>query len=197
MSSRLRAAGPPAAPAIPTTGLRGTGQSFNADNELTGTGYAYEGDGSPKTYGGNSLVFDPTGNVSERLTSTGIVASTDLTDGFGLRTTTRDSPDREFDYRYWLATRDGAIRAYIDEVSQGSNPLISHSPDASRKTGRQLCFATVSEQDEVLSVRTLKAPFFYDMRVLIVEQWLPMTVSEVSSFIPFLHLPAMKPPFQC
>ncbi len=38
-------------------------------------------------------VFDPSGNVSERLTSSGTVASSDLTDGFGARTTTDTSRD--------------------------------------------------------------------------------------------------------
>ena len=37
----------------------------NSDNQLTGTGYAYDGNGNPTSYNGNSLTFDPENRMTE------------------------------------------------------------------------------------------------------------------------------------
>ena len=59
-------------------------QTANADDQMTSQGgatnYAYDGDGSPSTYGGTALAFDP----ESRLTSYG-TALTAGYDGDGLR----------------------------------------------------------------------------------------------------------------
>ncbi|HWA84172.1 MAG TPA: RHS repeat-associated core domain-containing protein, partial [Fimbriimonadaceae bacterium] len=39
-------------------------QSFNSDNQQTGTGFAYDGNGSPTTYKGTTLTFDPENHLT-------------------------------------------------------------------------------------------------------------------------------------
>ena len=41
------------------TSFKGTSQTFNADNQQTGTGFAYDGAGNPTTYKTKALTFDP------------------------------------------------------------------------------------------------------------------------------------------
>ena len=41
------------------TSFKGTTNAFNADNQLTNTGYGYDGNGNPTTYNSQSLSFDP------------------------------------------------------------------------------------------------------------------------------------------
>jgi RHS repeat-associated protein len=62
------------------TDMRGNSQAFNGDNQITGTGYAYDGDGNPVTYKSNALHFDPEG----RMTAYG-TAETNTYTGDGLR----------------------------------------------------------------------------------------------------------------
>ena len=42
----------------PTT-FKGQTQTYNTNNQLTGTGFAYDNNGNPTTYSGNTLTFDP------------------------------------------------------------------------------------------------------------------------------------------
>jgi hypothetical protein len=49
------------------TTLRGSALAYNADNQLSGTGYAFDGNGNPTTYLGQTLGYD----VENRLTSIG------------------------------------------------------------------------------------------------------------------------------
>jgi RHS repeat-associated protein len=63
----------------PTT-WKGAGQTFNSNNQRTGTGFGYDGNGNPTTYKGATCVFDP----ENRMTAYG----TALTAGYrgdGLR----------------------------------------------------------------------------------------------------------------
>lgn len=62
------------------TSFKGTTNAFNADNQVTNTGYGYDGNGNPTTYKGTTLAFDP----ENRLTSYG-TAQTDGYDGNSLR----------------------------------------------------------------------------------------------------------------
>jgi len=41
------------------TSFKGTTSAFNADNQVTNTGYGYDGNGSPTTYKSSALTFDP------------------------------------------------------------------------------------------------------------------------------------------
>jgi RHS repeat-associated protein len=49
----------------PTTMRSVSGTTYNSDNQNTTTGYAFDGDGNPSTYGGKGMVFD----VENRLAS--------------------------------------------------------------------------------------------------------------------------------
>ena len=53
-------------PGDPTT-FRGAAVAFNADNQITGTGFAYDGNGNPTTYRRSTLTYD----VENRLTALG------------------------------------------------------------------------------------------------------------------------------
>ena len=55
-------------------------RAHNADNQLTNTGFTYDGNGSPTAYNGTTLAYDP----EQRLTSYGSL-QTDGWDGDGLR----------------------------------------------------------------------------------------------------------------
>ena len=55
--------GTSAGPGDATT-MRGRAQSFDADDRLSGSGFAYDGDGNPVGYGGSTLSFDPEGRLS-------------------------------------------------------------------------------------------------------------------------------------
>jgi hypothetical protein len=58
--------------------MRGNTYTFNSDNQITNSGYSYDGEGNPTTYGGTSLTFD----VEDRLTAYGSAMSAGY-DGFG------------------------------------------------------------------------------------------------------------------
>jgi RHS repeat-associated protein len=45
-------------PAANLTTVRGASQGFDSDDQITGASFAYDGNGSPTTYAGNSLAFD-------------------------------------------------------------------------------------------------------------------------------------------
>lgn len=47
-----------------STTFKGASQSFNSDNELTGTGMVFDGNGDPSTYKGTAFTFDPSNRVS-------------------------------------------------------------------------------------------------------------------------------------
>jgi hypothetical protein len=38
--------------------MRGNTYTFNSDNQITNSGFSYDGEGNPTTYGGTSLTFD-------------------------------------------------------------------------------------------------------------------------------------------
>jgi RHS repeat-associated protein len=40
------------------TTMRGSSKSFNSDNQLSGTGFAYDGNGNPTTYNGTTVSYD-------------------------------------------------------------------------------------------------------------------------------------------
>jgi RHS repeat-associated protein len=63
------------------TSFKGQTQTFNADNQQTGTGFGYDGNGNPTAYTGNALAFDP----ENRMTTYSTV-QTDAYNGDGLRT---------------------------------------------------------------------------------------------------------------
>jgi len=54
-------------PADNLTTFKGSTQTFNSDNQQTGTGFAYDGNGNPTTYKSTALGFD----VANRMTSLG------------------------------------------------------------------------------------------------------------------------------
>ena len=62
------------------TSFKGTANAFNADNQVTNTGYGYDGNGSPTSYKSSALTFDP----ENRLTAYGS-AQTDGYSADGLR----------------------------------------------------------------------------------------------------------------
>ena len=53
---------------------------------------------------------------------------------------------------------------------------------AQGNNARRLKFAEVSVQGEVLSVHVLKDPYLYDLRVLVIQCWLPMMVMAFGFF---------------
>ena len=63
------------------TSFKGTTNTFNADNQLTNTGYGYDGAGNPTTYQSHTLTFDP----ENRMTSYAGTTQTDGYSGDGLR----------------------------------------------------------------------------------------------------------------
>ena len=60
------------------TSFKGTANTFNADNQQTGSGYGYDGNGNPTTYKGKTLTFDP----ENRLTSLTFTAKTGGTSSY-------------------------------------------------------------------------------------------------------------------
>jgi RHS repeat-associated protein len=62
------------------TSFKGTANAFNTDNQVTNTGYGYDGNSNPTTYKASTLAFDP----ENRLTSYG-TTQMDGYDGEGLR----------------------------------------------------------------------------------------------------------------
>ena len=63
------------------TSFKGTANTFNADNQTTGTGFGYDGNGNPTTYKTASLTFDP----ENRMTADSAGSQTDGYDGDSLR----------------------------------------------------------------------------------------------------------------
>ena len=63
------------------TSFKGTTNAFNADNQLTNTGYGYDGNGSPTTYKGVALSFDP----ENRMTADSTGSQSNGYDGDSLR----------------------------------------------------------------------------------------------------------------
>ncbi len=67
------------------TSFKGNTKTFNADNQITNTGYGYDGNGSPTTYRGQTLTFDPEQRLATYGTLTGIAGQSDTYSGDGLR----------------------------------------------------------------------------------------------------------------
>ena len=63
------------------TSFKGTTNTFNSDNQVTGMGFGYDGNGSPNTYKSAALTFDP----EQRMTADGAGSQTDGYSGDGLR----------------------------------------------------------------------------------------------------------------
>jgi len=74
------------------TSFKGQANTFNADNQATNTGNAYDGNGSPTSYQGKPLTFDP----EQRLTGYNGTAQTDGYDGNGLRTEKQTSAGKTY-----------------------------------------------------------------------------------------------------
>ncbi|HLK60970.1 MAG TPA: RHS repeat-associated core domain-containing protein, partial [Chthonomonadaceae bacterium] len=74
----------------PTT-FRGATNTFNTDNQITNSGYAYDGNGNPSTYQGATLAFDE----ENRLTGVGASFTADYT-GDGLRAWKQGSGGRSY-----------------------------------------------------------------------------------------------------
>jgi YD repeat-containing protein len=85
-------------PGNPTTFRSISGLTYNADNQLTKSGFSYDGNGNPTTYNGNSLTFDP----EDRMTSYGFNLRAGYTEG-GLRS--------------WKQPAVGAIAYYLYDNS--------------------------------------------------------------------------------
>ena len=84
------------------TGYAGFGHfTYNADNQTTNTGYAYDGNGNPTAYNTKALNFDPENRLTAYST-----AQTDGYDGNGLRT--------------WKQTT--SVRAYF--LYDGTQPVV-------------------------------------------------------------------------
>ncbi len=73
------------------TSFKGVTNTFNTDNQVTNTGYGYDGNGNPTTYKSSTLAFDP----ENRLTSYGSV-QTDGYSGDGLRAWKQTSSGRTY-----------------------------------------------------------------------------------------------------
>ena len=80
-----------------TTNRSATVPAANADNQLTASGYSYDGDGNPVSYGGTTLKFDP----ESRMTSYGSAE----TNGYGVD-----------GLRVWR-TQSGATTYYVYDES--------------------------------------------------------------------------------
>ncbi len=104
------------------TSFKGTANTFNADNQVTNTGYAYDGNGSPTTYRSTALTFDP----EQRMTAYG-TAETNGYDGDGLRAWVAPSGGSKSYFVYDGDTRllflksDGSIGYYL---TFGANGLL-------------------------------------------------------------------------
>lgn len=120
--------------------MRGTTNSFNSNNQLTNSGYSYDGNGNPTTYDGTSLTFDP----ENRLTAVGSVMSATY-NGDGLRTTKTDGSGTTF-YIY-----DGT-KPVCEENSSGTvTATNTFGPDGllSRNTGSGSVFYTFDQQGNI------------------------------------------------
>jgi RHS repeat-associated protein len=91
------------------TSMRGTSHSFNSDNELTNTGFSYDGNGNPTTYSSTGLSFDP----ENRLTSVSGALTAATYNGFGQRVTKEPSSSTTY-YLY-----DGG-EPVLEENSSGT-----------------------------------------------------------------------------
>jgi len=74
------------------TSFKGTANAFNADNQVTNTGYGYDGNGNPTTYKSSALAFDP----ENRLASYAGTTQTDGYDGNGLRAWKQSSVSKTY-----------------------------------------------------------------------------------------------------
>ena len=115
------------------TSFKGTTSTFNADNQVTNTGYAYDGNGSPTTYKSNTLTFDP----EQRMTGYGGTTQTDSYDGDGLRT--------------WKQTTSGKTYFLYD----GTQPVVEET-----STGAVAASNTFGA-DGLISRRTSGGSVFY------------------------------------
>jgi RHS repeat-associated protein len=57
----------------PTTMRSVSGTTYNSDNQNTTTGYAFDGDGNPSTYGGKGMVFDAENRLASMKNTGGTV----------------------------------------------------------------------------------------------------------------------------
>ena len=91
------------------TSFKGTANTFNSDNQVTNTGYGYDGNGSPTTYKSSALTFDP----ERRMTGYNGSTQTDGYDGDGLRTWKQNTAGKT----YFLY--DGT-QPVVEETSTGA-----------------------------------------------------------------------------
>jgi RHS repeat-associated protein len=123
----------------PTT-MRGNTSTFNSDNQLTNTGFSYDGNGNPTTYNSMSLTFDP----ENRLTAYGSVMSAGY-NGDGLRSWKQNSGGTTY-YVY------GGFEPICEENSSGTvEATNTFGPDGllSRNASSTSVFYTFDPQGSV------------------------------------------------
>ena len=74
------------------TNFKGQTSTFNANNQLTGSGYGYDGDGNPTNYKGSALVFGPENQMIAYAGTT----QTNGYDGDGLRTWKQSNSNKTY-----------------------------------------------------------------------------------------------------
>ena len=127
----------------PTT-FRGTANTFNADNQMTNTGYSYDGDGNPTIYKNATLTFDP----ENRMTANTVGGQTNSYSGDNLRAWKQSGGTRTYflydgEIPVVEETASGATAAYTASNTTGADGLVS------RHTSSGSTFYTYDERGNV------------------------------------------------
>ncbi len=124
-------------PGNPTTMRNVSGLTYNADNQLKSSSYAYDGDGNPTTYNGQTLTFDG----EDRMTSYGTSMTAGYT-GDGLRAWKHNSSGTTY-YLY-----SGMTPVCEMNASGTVTAVNTFGPDglASRHSGSSSTFYTFDNQ---------------------------------------------------
>ncbi len=122
------------------TGFKGQVNTFNADNQQTGTGFGYDGSGNTTTYKSQTLIFDP----EKRMTVYGS-AQTDGYGGDGLRAWKQTGGVRT----YFLYDGAQPVGEYASTGTLTATNTFGADGLVSRHTGGITAFYTFDERGSV------------------------------------------------
>ena len=122
------------------TSFKGAAQTFNANNQQTGSGFGYDGNGNPTTYKNNALAFDP----ENRMTAYSTV-QTDGYSGDGLRTWKQTGGVRT----YFLYDGEQAIAEYSSAGAITAANTYGADGLVSRRSSSTTTFYTFDERGNV------------------------------------------------
>ena len=122
------------------TSFKGATNSFNADNQQTGTGYGYDGAGNPTTYKSATLAFDP----ENRVIACG-TAQTDSYNGDGLRAWKQSGGNTT----YFLCDGTQPVSEYNGSGTLLATNTVGAGGLVSRHTGASSTFYAFDERGNV------------------------------------------------